>query len=80
MKASEKLLNLNNHYLEVFKNSLGVCVCYQDADVLSTPFRISEYGVGKDFEEACENYVRKISGKKIVFGEGKDREEITVLF
>ena len=79
MKASEKLLKLENHQLEVFKNRLGICVCYQGGDILDYPYRKGEYGTGNSFEEACEDYLNKISGKKIIFGYGENREEIIVL-
>ena len=79
MKASEKLLKLDGHRLEVFKNQLGICVFYQNGDVLDYPCRKGEFGIGNSFEDACEDYFNKISGKKLVFGYGKNREEIIVL-
>lgn len=79
MRASEKLLNLKHHHLEVFRSNDKIGVCYQDADVLEYPCRKSEYGIGHDFEEACENYLNIISGKTLVFGYGKTRKELTIL-
>ena len=66
MTASERLLALDSHHLE-------------GADVLEYPMRVSLYGIGNTFEEACENYLTKISGKKLVFGYGDTRKEVTVL-
>ena len=79
MKAYERLLALENHHLEVFNNSLGLCVLYQGGDILEYPCRKTEFGTGRNFEEACEDYLNKISGKRLVFGYGENREEITVL-
>jgi hypothetical protein len=38
------------------------------------------YGEGITFELACEDYLKKISGKTLVFDSGTDhRKEVTVL-
>ena len=79
MKSSEILLSLDE-YLEVFKNSRGVCVNYKNAETKDGCFLISEYGVGEDFETACDNYLNKIRGKKIVFNAcSPNRKEVTVI-
>ena len=79
MKSSEILLSLGEH-LEVFKNSLGVCVDYKNAEVKDGMFLISEFGVGKDFESACDDYMNKIRGKKLVFNAySSARREVQVL-
>ena len=73
MKSSDILLSLGEH-LEVFKNSLGVCVEYKGAEVKD------EFGVGRDFESACDDYMNKIRGKKLVFNAcSSARREVQVL-
>ena len=81
MKASEKLLNLENRMLKVGRNINGkVYVHYERCDVKDWCFLIGTYGTGNSFEEACEDYLNKISGKTIVFdAESRNREEVKVL-
>ena len=81
MKASEKLLNLENRMLKVGKNINGkVYVHYENCDVKDGCFLIGTYGTGNNFEEACDDYLNKISGKTIVFNAlSSDREEVKVL-
>lgn len=79
MRSSEILFSLGEH-LEVFTNSLGVCVEYKGAEVKDGMFLISEYGIGRDFESACDDYMDKIRGKKLVFNAGSSaRREVQVL-
>lgn len=80
MKSSEVLLSLDDEHLEVFKNRLGVCVKYKGTEVKDGMFLISEYGIGADFESACDDYLNKIRGKKLVFNaHSNNRKEIMVL-
>lgn len=81
MKASEKLLNLEGHMLSVGKNIKGkIYVHYERCGVKDGCFLICTYGTGNTFEEACEDYLNKISGKTIVFNaESINREEVKVL-
>lgn len=81
MKASEKLLNLEGRMLSVGKNIKGkVYVHYERCDVKDGCFLIGSYGIGNSFEEACEDYLNKISGKTVVFNaESSNREEVKVL-
>lgn len=81
MKASEKLLNIEGRMLSVGKNINGkVYVHYERCDVKDGCFLIGNYGAGNSFEEACEDYLNKISGKTIVFNaESSNREEVKVL-
>jgi hypothetical protein len=79
MKSSEILLSLDEH-LEVFKNSRGICVEYKNAEIKDGYFLVSTFGVGEDFEAACDDYLRKIRGKKLVFNACTSyRKEVTVL-
>lgn len=81
MKASERLLKLDKH-LDVWKfaDSDDVGVSYERCDVKEYGALIGAFGRGKDFEEACENYIDKISGKTLVFDADTDyRKEVTVL-
>ena len=80
MKSSEVLLSLSGEYLEVSKNKLGVCVQYKGVEISDGMFLIGEYGIGKDFESACDDYLSKIRGKKLVFNAyNSNRKEIMVL-
>ena len=81
MKSSEILLSLEYEDLDVFKNPFGICVRYRNAEIKDGYFLKTEYGTGKDFEAACDDYLNKIRGKKLVFNafSKKDRKEVTVL-
>ena len=81
MKSSEILLSLDDGRLEVFKNyHERICVKYQGAEVKDGAFLIGEYGTGIDFESACDDYLNKIRGKKLVFNAcSNNRKEIMVL-
>jgi hypothetical protein len=79
VKASERLLNLEGHRLEVFRNPAGVCVKFQDSGIRTTGC-LGVYGTGPDFESACENYLEQISGKTLIFAYATDRQrEVQVL-
>jgi hypothetical protein len=81
MKSSDILLSLDMADLEVYKNNIGCfTVRYKGAEVKDGPFLVSSYGCGKDFEEACDDYLSQIRGKKLVFGAFTDnRREVFVL-
>ena len=77
---SEKLLSLENHRIVVWKCSKEmICIAYENCDVKDGIFLKSEFGQGHTFEEACQDYYAKITGKTLVFGYGDNREEIKVL-
>lgn len=80
MKASEKLLNINKRII-VDKNVHGkVYVHYENCYVKEDCFLIGTFGTGCDFEEACEDYLNKISGKTIVFNpKSSNREEVKLI-
>lgn len=80
MKSSEILLSLGEH-LEVFRSSHGnVCVEYKGAEVKDGMFLISEFGIGGGFESACDDYLNKIRGKKLVFDACSiNRREVQIL-
>ena len=79
-KASDILLSLKGHDLEVWKVDDEICVQYAKCEVKDGPILIGEYGRGSGFELACVDYLNKIRGKKLVFRAFEDsREEITVL-
>ena len=70
MTAFERLINTGYH-LDVFQldNGIekGIGVCFQNSEIKDGIFLVGEYGIGQTFEEACEDYIRQISGKTIVF-------------
>lgn len=84
MKASDILLSLENERLEVFRiktrceTSIGVC--YKNCEVKDGYFLKGEFGVGRTFEESCENYLNLIRGKTLIFEAYSDaRHEVMVL-
>lgn len=81
MKECERLLSLEGKRIEVWKASNGdVAVSYQGAEIKSNGFLISEFGIGSTFEDACKDYLSKISGKTLVFkAYSESREEVAVL-
>ena len=81
MKSSDILLSLDMADLEVSKNSSGgINVRYAGAEIKDGIFLVSSYGRGKDFEEACDDYLSQIRGKTLVFdAHSEDRREVTVL-
>lgn len=80
MKSSEILLRLDGERLGVFQNRHGVCVMYQGAEIKDGSFLVGAYGTGVDFESACDDYLDKIRGKKLVFGATTNgRHEVMVL-
>lgn len=81
MKSSNILLSLEGEELEVSINKHGVvCVSYKDASIKDGMFLNYTHGRGKDFEEACDNYLSQIRGKTLVFdADTNHRREVTVL-
>ena len=81
MIASERLLNLEFHRLEVWRtNKNAVCVAFERCEVKDGAVLASVFGEGLTFEEACEDYLRQISGKTLVFDAcTKNRKEVIVL-
>lgn len=80
-RASDRLLALKGHELEVWKDDSNyICVAYKSCEVKNGAFLIYEPGRGSTFEEACEDYLQKISGKTLVFDAcTASRKEVTVL-
>ena len=81
MKASDILLSLEGEHLEVWKAPDGdICVSYQHCDIKDGYFLVGSFGAGKTFEEACDEYLKQIRGKTLVFNAcSKSRKEIKVL-
>lgn len=80
MKAYRRLMKLKIANLKVWEIDGGViCVCYQNCEVKDGMFLIGEFGTGLTFEEACDNYMEKITGKTLVFNACGNRKEVTVL-
>lgn len=79
---SQRLLSLQGHPLKVWKtDENNIHVEYYDCDVKGYGVLIGESGCGNTFEEACQDYINKISGKTLVFNAcTKSREEVKVLF
>lgn len=66
--ALSGLLNLNITRLEVWRlTDQRICVAYRSCDVKDWAALRGEFGCGKTFEEACDDYRKKISGRELVF-------------
>lgn len=79
MKSSDILLSLQGEDLVVWKVD-EVCVQYKNAGVSEPGVIIYTFGSGLDFEAACDDYLDKIRGKKLIFDASESsRREITVL-
>lgn len=83
MNAMRTLLLLDKH-LEAWKfpfetpDKIGVM--YQNCDVKDGIVSMPLYGTGETFEAACEDYLRKIRGKTLIFNaRSKNREEVKFL-
>lgn len=80
MKSSEILLSLGGERLEVFKNKYGIHVMYKNAEISDGCFLVGAYGTGLDFESACDDYLAKIRGQKLVFNAcSESRHEVIVI-
>lgn len=88
--AYEKLLSLSGKQLEVigvkaFGDNEPMLVSVQYANCSVKDYKLSPFltfysGLGITFEEACEDYLNKISGKVLVFETlSGDRETVIVL-
>lgn len=79
MNAVNRLLNLTR--LEVWRIPSGeLAVAYRGAEIKRDGFLVSEFGAGRTFESACEDYLAKISGETLVFNAySESRKEVNVL-
>lgn len=81
-KASDILLSLNSHNLEVWK-AIGdvICVQYMDSYIKNGPILEGTFGRGETFEDACHDYLTQIQGKTLVFNvyDEDGCTEVTVL-
>lgn len=62
-------LNCNDQFNVAFEDSF-----VKDGNVL-----IGEYGVGNTFESACEDYLNRITGKKLVFNPSNEERRVEVV-
>ena len=53
-------------------------VSYANADISDPPTRVGVVGRDITVWDAARDYIKQISGKKLIFGEGPKREEVTV--
>lgn len=81
MEAFDRLLNLQHVDLVVKKRPDGtIYTYYEHAEVKDGGMLHGVYGEGRTFEQACWDYLNKISGKTLVFDAYKEsRREVTVL-
>ena len=52
---------------------------YEDSFVKDGIALIGVYGVGNTFESACEDYLNKITGKKLVFSPSDEKRRVEVV-
>lgn len=83
MTAFERLINAG-HHLDVFQwddgRKRGIGVHFQDAEIKDGSFLVGAFGSGTTLEEACEDYIRQISGKTIVLhAYTNSRKEVTFI-
>ena len=77
----EGLLNFPEH-LEVWRGIDGkICVWFRNTYIKEDGFLFAKFGEGKTIYEACADYARLISGKKLVIESqySKKRREVIVL-
>ena len=85
LKMDEKidfLLRLSNP-LEIWKTPFDeIAVALRGCEIKKDGFLISDFGRGKSIREAVDDYLKKISGKTLVFNatSGSRREVTTVMF
>lgn len=81
MSCLDTLLKLECHSLEVSRSISGqILVHYLGAYIDDGCCLIGLSGRGSTIEEACEDYYRQISGRKLVFDPFTDRRsEVRVL-
>lgn len=67
MSDVQRLLNFTRR-LEVWRiPSNDLAVAYDKVEVKDGGFLVGEFGVGQTFEDACTDYMSKISGKTLVW-------------
>lgn len=74
-QASKLLLSIENEHLEVRSAGADVRVRYADCQVEDGGYWNAKSGRGRNFEEACEDYLAKIRGKTLVFRNGTSRRK-----
>ena len=81
MLAYERLLNSGNH-LEVFQwdngQEKGIGVSFKGGELKDGVCLVGAFGKGHSFEEACEDYMRQLSGKTVVFNAYTNRRREVV--
>ena len=80
MDNLSRLLNLSER-LEVWRlPNDEIAVAFRSCEVKNGDFLISEFGKGRTFHEAVDNYLERISGKRLVFNAcSENRHEVLVL-
>lgn len=83
MTAFERLINTGYH-LDVFQwnngREQGIGVHFKDAEIKDGSFLVGDYGTGPILEDACNDYICKISGRTIVFHAcTDDRKEVVFI-
>lgn len=80
MKAQDILFSLGKSLTTRKIHDGKVIVHYENCEVKKGIFLEGTFGVGENFEQACEDYLEKLHGQTLVFNAmTKSREEIRVL-
>lgn len=83
MIAFERLIKTGKH-LDVFMwndgDRTGIGVNFQNCDIKDGDLLIDKFGRGITLNDACEDYIRIITGKTLVFdGCTEKRKEVLVI-
>lgn len=75
MNLLEQLINASGEIVIISKDvNDNYMVHFEHCDVYKNPGALGEAGRGKTVDAAVKDYVKKISGKKLVFNYGTDSE------
>ena len=85
LPASKRLIKFGNNvsslnHLQVALNCNDQFIVeYEDSYVKDGMALVGEYGVGNTFESACDDYLNKITGKKLVFNPSNEERRVEVV-
>lgn len=78
-RAFDRLLATKKHVDVWETNDDKICVSLRGCEISEGVFLVGVYGIGSSLEYACEDFLRKVQGKKVVFNACSSERE-TVIF
>ena len=76
----EDLLKITNEPIKVWKRDNGtVCVKYEHGEILDGDFLRSTFGCGRNFEEACTDYLLEIMDNTMIFNARSSNPKTVVI-